>query len=99
MLHRRLGEQVFASGQDHLICVGPDAHAIAEGALAAGMRKASVECVGDIGAAHTLLRGLLRRGDRLLCKASRRVALDRLVDLLLVDLSAGDADGRAEAGS
>lgn len=98
-LHRRLGEQVFASGQDHLICVGPDAHAIAEGALAAGMRRASVECVGDIGAAHTLLRGLLRRGDRLLCKASRRVALDRLVDRLLVDLTAGDADGRAEAGS
>ncbi|MFT4511736.1 MAG: UDP-N-acetylmuramoyl-tripeptide--D-alanyl-D-alanine ligase [Planctomycetota bacterium] len=99
MLHRRLGEQVFASGQDHLICVGTDARAIAEGALAAGMRKASVECVEDIGAAQNLLRGLLRPGDRLLCKASRRVALDRLVDRLLVDLSAGDADRTAEASN
>jgi UDP-N-acetylmuramoyl-tripeptide--D-alanyl-D-alanine ligase len=99
MLHRRLGEQVFVSGQDYLICVGADARPIAEGALAAGMRKSSVECVDDINAAHNLLRGLLRSGDRLLCKASRRVALDRLVDRLLVDLAAGDVDHTAEAGS
>lgn len=96
-LHHRLGEQVSTSGQDHLICVGPDARAIAEGAIAAGMRKTAVACVDDIGAAHTSLRGLLRAGDRVLCKASRRVALDRLVDRLLADLSNGGAEGSAEA--
>lgn len=87
-LHRRLGEQVFASGQDQLVCVGEGAKPIAEGAIAAGMPSAQVQCVEDIGAAHALLSGLLVAGDRLLCKASRRVALDRLVDRLVAELGA-----------
>ncbi len=82
-LHRKLGEQVMASGQDMLVCVGDDAKAIADGALLAGMHSRSVTCVADIGAAHDLLMGVLRSGDRLLCKASRRSALDGLVDRLL----------------
>ena len=99
-LHRRLGEQVLASGQDLLLCVGNDALPIAEGALAAGMSAACVHSVADIGAAHALLLTMLRPGDRLLCKASRRVALDRLVDRLVVDLGgsvAGTDDGARNA--
>ena len=90
-LHRKLGEQVMASGQDLLLCVGGDAEAIAEGALLAGMAQRSVVCVADVAAAHDHLMGVLQSGDRLLCKASRRVALDRLVDRLLVEFDCDDA--------
>jgi len=85
-LHHRLGEQVVATGQDRLICVGADAAAIADGAIAAGMPSHQVHCVADIHDAHGLLRGMVQDGDRLLCKASRRVALERLVDRLVQEL-------------
>ena len=45
-----------------------------------------VHQVEDVTAAFLLLRSLLRPGDRVLCKASRRVALDRLVDRLVAEL-------------
>lgn len=95
-LHRRLGEQVVQSGHDRLVCVGADARAIADGAVAAGMPGDAVHCVDDVTGAHGLLRGLLRSGDRVLCKASRRVQLERLVDRLLVELdpAAGAAEVR-----
>ena len=58
--------------------------------------RSTVHCVADVGEAHGLLRGMLQSGDRVLCKASRRVALDRLVDRLLADLAGGDATNRCE---
>jgi len=85
-LHEQLGEQVVSTGQDMLVCVGDRGQAIAAGALRAGMPEGAVTCVADIGGAHELLVGALRPGDRVLCKASRQVALDRLVDRLLVSL-------------
>ena len=88
-LHHKLGEQVMASGQDMLVCVGDGGQAIAEGALGAGMDSRAVTCVPDIGAAYEYLAGVLRAGDRVLCKASRQVALDRLVDRLLDGLEGG----------
>ncbi|MCK5944777.1 MAG: UDP-N-acetylmuramoyl-tripeptide--D-alanyl-D-alanine ligase, partial [Planctomycetes bacterium] len=90
-LHRKLGEQVLHSGHDRLVCVGAEARAIADGAVAAGMPHDAVHCVDDVQAAHGLLRGVLRAGDRVLCKASRRVQLDRLVDRLVGELG---GDGR-----
>lgn len=102
-LHRKLGEQVKASGQDLLICVGEDAEPIAEGAVQAGMPSGAVTCVADVNAAHQLLMGELQSGDRLLCKASRRVALDRLVDRLVADLReepvSADSPQAKESGS
>ncbi|MCB9876178.1 MAG: UDP-N-acetylmuramoyl-tripeptide--D-alanyl-D-alanine ligase [Planctomycetes bacterium] len=96
VLHRGLGEQVFQSGQDVLVTVGADACPIADGAIAAGMSKRAVHRVDDVAAAHELLRPMLRPGDNLLCKASRRVALDRLVDRLVASLGAPqDAAGGA----
>lgn len=99
-LHRALGEQVVRTKQDLLLCVGDGAVPIAEGAIGAGMPAARVHRTADIEAALALLRGLVREGDRVLCKASRRVALDRLVDRLLADLGAGSEGGaRESAGS
>ncbi|MFY9340955.1 MAG: hypothetical protein WAT39_00605, partial [Planctomycetota bacterium] len=53
----------------------------------------AVHRVADVPAALALLRGLLRAGDRVLCKASRKVALDRLVDRLLAELGPTATDG------
>jgi UDP-N-acetylmuramoyl-tripeptide--D-alanyl-D-alanine ligase len=98
-LHRALGGDVVRTRQDLLVCVGAGAHAVADGALAAGMAPDAVVSVDDAAAALALLRERLRPGDRVLCKASRRIALDRLVDRLLAELaSAADrADGAADA--
>jgi len=82
-MHRRLGEEVVKTGHSRLICVGADARPIADGAIAAGMPEASVHCVEDVHSAHSLLCTVLRAGDRVLCKASRKVQLDRLVDRLV----------------
>ncbi|HEX5053570.1 MAG TPA: UDP-N-acetylmuramoyl-tripeptide--D-alanyl-D-alanine ligase [Planctomycetota bacterium] len=90
-LHRALGEQVVRLRQDLLICVGEGASPIADGAVAAGMSPAKVHTVRDVDAAMTLLQGELSAGDRVLCKASRRIALDRLVDRLLDHLSVATA--------
>ncbi len=99
-LHRLLGEQVVQSGHDRLVCVGADAQPIAAGALGAGMAKDTVTCVEDLQAAYSLLRRELREGDRVLCKASRRVQLDRLVDRLVAELgtSAGESGAEVQRG-
>ena len=88
-LHYALGEQVAGSGIDLLICVGRGASAIADGALSAFMDPSMVHCVPDAMDAREMLGEHLRPGDVVLCKASRRVALDRLVDELLKDLESG----------
>ncbi len=87
-LHRALGAEVSRTKQDLLVCVGAGAAPIADGAIAAGMAARLVHRVPDIAAALALLKHVLRATDRLLCKASRRVALDGLVDQLLVELEA-----------
>ena len=93
-LHRELGAEIVRTRQDLLVCLGDGARPIADGAIAAGMTANRVLLVPDIDAAFAALTGELREGDRVLCKASRRVALDRLVDRLLVALGP-DADPAA----
>lgn len=95
-LHRELGAEAARTRQDVLVCVGDGAAPIADGALGAGMAARSVHRVPDLEAALRLLRDLVRPGDRVLCKASRRVALDRLVDRLVAELDAGSRQLAAE---
>lgn len=82
-LHRDLGTAVAACGIDELLCVGSGSQPIADGAIAAGMPRPRVQLCADVGAALQSLLATARPGDRILCKASRRVALDRLVDAFL----------------
>ena len=88
LLHRDLGAEVARTKQDLLVCVGDGAAPIADGAVAAGMAARLVHRVPDVAAALALCKHVLQPGDRLLCKASRRVALDRLVDRLVAELAA-----------
>ncbi len=98
-LHRELGREVVAAKMDALLCVGAGARPIADGAIAAGLPAGAVHVLADVDAAHGLLAALLREGDRVLCKASRRVGLDRLVDRLMVTLGSGDSSGNGSNGN
>lgn len=75
-LHRRVGEKVAQLGLDQLMILADpaEAEALAEGAQ--GIPSRSFDQAEALVAA---LQGQLRPGDRLLFKASRAVALDRVV--------------------
>lgn len=81
-LHAEVGAQVAAYDVDLLVAVGPGTAGLAEAARRAGMRKDQVRHLPDAEAAIAELEAELRPGDWLLCKASRGVGLDRLVDAL-----------------
>lgn len=76
--HRRVGEAAVRRA-DLLVTVGPRARAIAAAARSAGM--AVVETAG-VEEALEILPGILRPGDVVLFKASRGMALERLVEHL-----------------
>ena len=79
--HRETGR--YAVGRaDLLICVGPRARAIAEGASASGFPAGEIQCVEDPERAAGVLDAMLSDTDTVLFKASRGVGLDRAVDLL-----------------
>ncbi len=86
--HRLVGEAA-ARTVEWLVVVGRGAGGIAEGAVEAGMDRARVVHVPDIETALEVLRPRLRDGDVVLVKASRGIALDRLVDGLRRDLQRG----------
>ncbi len=107
-LHEELGRAVASSELDLLMVVGDGALPIARGALASGMRDGQIVRVGDPSHALDDLLGRLEPEDFVLCKASRRVGLDRLVDGLRRELkpkrlaeggSAKRARGRAASST
>jgi len=89
-LHQQLGAEVHRAGLDQLVTVGKGARPIADGAVAAGMPATSVHQMKTVEDAQQLLAATLRDGDHVLCKASRRIGLDRLVDGLSVELGGAE---------
>ena len=79
-LHRQVGEKATALGLDGLVVVAeePEASAVIQGA--AGLSK--LVCVASPEAAAEPLKQWLRPGDHVLLKASRGIALERLIPLL-----------------
>jgi UDP-N-acetylmuramoyl-tripeptide--D-alanyl-D-alanine ligase len=80
-LHREVGAAAGRSGLGLLVCVGPSAGSMAEGARAAGLadvaRYESVESLlGELGR-------LVRTGDRVLVKGSRGMRMERVVEGIL----------------
>jgi len=74
--HRQIGKTAVACGVDWVITVGPLAALAAEDADAAGIQANAVDSVEE---ALLLLEGALEEGDTLLVKASRAMALERVV--------------------
>ena len=79
-LHRQVGEKAAALGLDGLVVVAaePEASAVMEGA--AGLSK--LVCVATPEEAAEPLKQWLSPGDHVLLKASRGIALERLIPLL-----------------
>jgi UDP-N-acetylmuramyl pentapeptide synthase len=71
-----------AGRADLLVCVGPRARILGEGAIAAGLPSSAVRSVDSAEEAAQLLAGELASGDAVLFKASRAIGLDRAVAAL-----------------
>ena len=76
-LHVRAGRDIASHRVDLLIGVGPLGRYIARGAAEAGL---TAEEVSSVRAARGTVPELLRRGDVVLVKGSRGVAMDRLIE-------------------
>jgi len=78
-LHRDVGKAVYQLGIDRLLILADPAEAKA---MAAGALPLQAECFDHAEALGQRLSEMMQPGDRLLFKASRAVALDRVVDRL-----------------
>jgi UDP-N-acetylmuramoyl-tripeptide--D-alanyl-D-alanine ligase len=83
--HWLVGEAA-ARTVDWLVVVGAGARAIADGAAAAGLDEADIVRVPDVEAALAAIPPRMRDGDVVLVKASRGIALERVVDGLRREL-------------
>lgn len=81
-LHHAVGRDIASGSIDLLVLVGEQVQATAAGALEGGMPARSVVYLKNAAEAATELDSLLRQGDTVLLKASRRIGLDRVVDHL-----------------
>jgi UDP-N-acetylmuramoyl-tripeptide--D-alanyl-D-alanine ligase len=79
--HRDTGAAVFGRA-DLLVCVGPLARVLGEGAVGAGFSAAAVRHASSAEEAAQLLAGILAPGDVALFKASRAIGLERAVAAL-----------------
>ncbi len=79
--HRETGAAVVGRA-DLLVCVGPRARWLGEGAREAGLPHSAIHAADSAEAAADLLAGLLAAGDVVLFKASRGIGLDRAVERL-----------------
>ncbi|MCQ2431749.1 MAG: UDP-N-acetylmuramoyl-tripeptide--D-alanyl-D-alanine ligase [Clostridia bacterium] len=85
VLHKRVGSFAADLGVDLLITFGKEAHAIADGAVIGGMPTERIVSFDDLenpGAAADCLRAWLKKGDTVLFKASRAVAMERVIAVL-----------------
>jgi len=80
LAHFRIGERIAEMPIDLLVCVGPRAARIGDGAKAAGMAADGVMSFTDAEAATARLRDVLGPGDIVLVKASRVMQLERVVE-------------------
>ena len=77
--HEEIGRLAATCGLDLLLTVGPLARYTAEAALAAGMEMQRVLVVRDVAEARDAVRALVREGDLVLLKGSRKVALEKVL--------------------
>jgi UDP-N-acetylmuramoyl-tripeptide--D-alanyl-D-alanine ligase len=80
--HREVGAHLAGRDVSHVVACGLLGRKLAQGARAAGLPAERVSEVADAAGAATLVRGLVRRGDTVLVKASRGMKLERVVAAL-----------------
>ncbi len=88
-LHREAGRAAAAQGLDCIVAVQGHAAEIVNGAIGAGMPASQALFFGDSSAAAEFLADFVRPGDLLLVKGSRGVKMERIVEALAGEISAG----------
>ncbi|MEW6072153.1 MAG: UDP-N-acetylmuramoyl-tripeptide--D-alanyl-D-alanine ligase [Planctomycetota bacterium] len=83
-LHHAVGREAAEAGIDQLVLVGELAKAAAAGALEGGLPAAAVIHLPTTEDAIAIVEDLVRDGDVVLVKGSRRMRLERLVEHLRV---------------
>ncbi len=78
--HRELGRALAGSGLHHVVFIGTQAGEVAAGAWDGGMDPRSIETFADLDRARPAFRVLVARGGTILLKASRGMALERLLE-------------------
>jgi UDP-N-acetylmuramoyl-tripeptide--D-alanyl-D-alanine ligase len=81
-MHHAIGADAARAGLDLIVLVGELTRATAAGALEAGMPASRVVHLDSLEQALARIEGLLEPRDTVLFKASRRSALDRVVEHL-----------------
>ncbi len=76
-LHRQVGEKAQELDLDLLLVLAEEA---ATKEIAKGARKITTECFSDRASLTGKLKEVMRSGDRILCKASNSVGLNKVVD-------------------
>lgn len=79
--HREMGALAAASSLDWLITVGDAARWIAEQAQQTGMEPHRIKSVGEVQDAAALIRELAQPGDLVLLKGSRKLQLEKILQL------------------
>jgi UDP-N-acetylmuramoyl-tripeptide--D-alanyl-D-alanine ligase len=90
--HRIVGERVAALGIDYVIGVGAGGELIARAARQAGSES---EVVANAAAAYRALEQIVAPGDAVLCKASRALGLETVIESLLAARRQARAGGAA----
>lgn len=83
--HFDIGNEAARKGVERLITFGRAARDIAEGALAAGMKKDQITMIEDTENAENaadLIKSIIEKGDAVLFKASRAMELERVIKLI-----------------
>lgn len=90
-MHRMVGAEAARLGLDLLVVCGIFAHAMAEGALANGMKPESVKVIEDTPEAGLFIQDWIKPGDIVLAKASegtrqtKGVRMERVIKELMAD--------------
>ncbi|SFI15719.1 UDP-N-acetylmuramoyl-tripeptide--D-alanyl-D-alanine ligase [Tindallia magadiensis] len=80
--HKDIGNEIIKKQIDYLITVGDFASWIASEAVAGGMDFQMISNTKDYREAANILKKMIRKGDVVLLKASRKMSLEKMVHLI-----------------
>jgi UDP-N-acetylmuramoyl-tripeptide--D-alanyl-D-alanine ligase len=82
-VHQRLGEKVGDLSIDFLLALGEEAPVVVESAVRRGLDSEKARVVESHSEAVSILKKVIRRGDWILVKGSRRMGMEKIVEGLM----------------
>jgi UDP-N-acetylmuramoyl-tripeptide--D-alanyl-D-alanine ligase len=80
--HMELGKNAAHSNLDRLFLAGEFSSSVKEGAVSAGMDSRKITVCGDLTELASILNRTIGKGDSILIKGSRKLKLEKVIDLL-----------------